>query len=208
MMKFKQPVLKQNTIPVYLIVGIAAVVIIVLFIGVFIGLSLSPKAAPSPSSTPLPQGFAETSIVLTIASFPTDTPLPTNTPPPPPSPLPPTNTPQPTLTSTRVYIPIAVAPTDEFITLPDGTKVPASMFVDITPISSGGISKGCACTDENVTCNDFRSPRDAQNCYDLCRATTCETNECDPWGMDVADGKRDWWVCDYMNRTPHIPGGK
>ena len=206
-MKFKQPIPAQNTTPVYLIVGIAAVVIIVLFIGVFIGLSLSPKTAPPPSSTPLPQGFAETSIALTIASFPTDTPLPTNTPPPSPSPLPPTNTPQPTLTSTRVYIPIAVAPTNEFITLPDGTKVPANMFVNITPVSDI-VSGSCGCNNPNISCVDFRNPRVAQECYDLCRATTCETNECDPWGLDASDGKRDWWVCDFMNRTPHVPGGK
>ncbi len=193
MYRKRQPV-QQNSIYLW-VIGAVAIGVILVVLGVMIGVSMANSGAEQP--TALPEGFAQTAIVLTIAAHPTNTQPPTALPT--PTALD-TNTPLPTLSplppATATSAPIAVAQATQYITLPSGTKISSS--VAITPI---GVTSDCECSESmGYKCSDFRTANEAQRCYDWCRAQTCtDLDSCDPWGLDASDGSLDseHWVCGY-----------
>ena len=202
MMRRNKPARQINN-TVILIIGVVAVAVIILALGFLLGMGLTRQAE---KPTDLPPGFAQTAIAMTLAAQPTDTLSPTpaysNTPSPTPTP---TETPSPTPTATRAYVAWVPSPI-QYITLPDGTMIPAEYA--ITPAATK-IAVICSCDVSSMTCWDFRLPQEAQICYDSCRAQLCEKNyeSCDPWGLDASDGESnpDHWVCGF-NDSAAPPG--
>jgi hypothetical protein len=196
----RNPKPAQNNYTYLWIIGAVAVGVILVVVGVLIGLAIQSSQSSKP--TALPEGYAQTAIVLTQAAYPTDTPVPTaiftNTPNA-TNTLLPTLTPLVQVTQTAPRVAAIVAPTSDTMYI-GGTEVSSAYF--ITPVSVVRGGKGCACeADAKVTCADFRLPVQAQNCYDICRAILCvdeATYEtCDPWGLDASDGSLDseHYVC-------------
>ena len=177
---------EQRKLVIWIAVG--SIALIILFIILLVSLV---KCAPTVQATAIPQDFAETAIALTLAVYPTDTPLPTNTPtntPLPTSTSLPTNTPTLIPTATRIYI-VPIQPTECTLD-PQGTCVPGGAI--ITPVAIKG---QCDCEGGNYTCKSFGTLVEAQTCYDWCRAQVCnycvgllEECDCDPWGLDASDG--------------------
>lgn len=191
MMRRNQPQRPQNS-TMMLFVGAVAVAVIILALGFLLGMGLMRQ---SEKPTALPEGFAQTAIAMTLAAQPTESPLPSATFTPTYTPTP-TDTPTPTPTNTKIYIAWVPSAT-QFITLPDGTMIPATYAPSPVATYIG------RCDVTSVTCFDFRLPSQAQFFYDSCRAQLCTDEDtyesCDPWGLDASDGSLDseHWVCGF-----------
>ncbi len=205
MMRRNVPAQPQPNTTMIIIIGAVAVAVIVLALGFLLGMGLTRQ---SDKPTALPAGYAQTAIALTLAAQPTDTqtatPAYTDTPSPTPTP---TYTPTPTPTATRVYVAWVPSAT-EYVTLPNGTRIPAEYA--ITPVATN-FTVVCNCQVTSADCWDFRLPREAQMCYDSCRAQLCTDEDtyetCDPWGLDASDGSTngEHWVCGFNDSA--APGG-